>query len=429
MENLLKIAAAQADQAEVYTTSYSNDGLSFVDGNLKDADSSLSSGIALRVIKNGRIGLAHTRNLLDPEKLLQQALFSAANGQEVGFSFPKTASVASLKTYDPEIEKTDKQKIVTELKQIVDYVKKQSDLQLDLGAGYYNGERRIINSAGTDLSEKSSEYYSYASITFPGSASSIFHITKAKKYQPLDMAEIDKLIELYRLGQNEVIPPTAKMSVIFTPRMMYALLTRFYAAIAPVNFYNKISPLLGKFDQQVFSPKLTISQNPFNDTNPGAAGFDDEGTPTQKAVFVQNGVFKSIYTDLNYASKLNLPLTGNGWRDSEASPVGVGSNHLHIQTGDQSIEQMIAGIERGIIVYDLLGAHSGNVLNGDFSVGVSTGFYVENGKITGRVKDCMLSGNIYETFNNILAIENKAECSGRSSIPSILFGNVSVAGK
>lgn len=226
-----------------------------------------------------------------------------------------------------------------------------------------------------------------------------------------------------------MIPPTAKMSVIFTPRMMHALLTRFYAAIAPVNLYNKISPLLGKFDQQVFSPKLTISQNPFNDSNPGAAGFDDEGTPTQKTVFVQNGVFKSIYTDLNYASKLNLPLTGNGWRDSEASPVGVGSNHLHIQTGDQSIEQMIAGIEHGIIVYDLLGAHSGNVLNGDFSVGVSTGFYVENGKITGRVKDCMLSGNIYETFNNILAIENKAECSGRSSIPSILFGNVSVAGK
>ena len=87
------------------------------------------------------------------------------------------------------------------------------------------------------------------------------------------------------------------------------------------------------------------------------------------------------------------------------------------------------GIKEGILAQFLMGAHSGNVLNGDYSVGVSTGFMIENGRITGRVKDCMLSGNVYETLSNVEAVENKALNLGIHKLPALLCKDVSVAGK
>jgi len=52
------------------------------------------------------------------------------------------------------------------------------------------------------------------------------------------------------------------------------------------------------------------------------------------------------------------------------------------------------------------GAHSGNILNGDYSVGLCPGLYVENGEIMGHVKDAMVAGNIFETLKEVIDIED-----------------------
>ena len=108
MEKLLRLASQQADQADVYYVEESQDSVGFVDGKLDKADSALSFGIALRVIKNGRAGLAHTRNLLDRQALVDQALASAGNGMEVNIRLPLTQDLPQLPTYDPAIEKVTK---------------------------------------------------------------------------------------------------------------------------------------------------------------------------------------------------------------------------------------------------------------------------------------------------------------------------------
>ena len=76
-----------------------------------------------------------------------------------------------------------------------------------------------------------------------------------------------------------------------------------------------------------------------------------------------------------------------------------------------------------------MGAHSGNIPNGDFSVGVCPAFYVENGEIIGRVKDAMVAGNVYETLKNIVAIEDTVHDCWSGRFPAILCDNVSVATK
>jgi PmbA protein len=84
-------------------------------------------------------------------------------------------------------------------------------------------------------------------------------------------------------------------------------------------------------------------------------------------------------------------------------------------------------MDQGIIVAGALGAHSGNILNGDFSIGLSPGLYVENGEVIGQVKDAMIAGNIYETMQRIIAIENTAHITHAGVFPAILFDDVNVA--
>ena len=89
---------------------------------------------------------------------------------------------------------------------------------------------------------------------------------------------------------------------------------------------------------------------------------------------------------------------------------------------------MLADIKEGLFVEVLMGATQGNILGGDFSGNVLLGYKIENGKITGRVKDTVVSGNIYELLKDVAALGNDSRFVGASLYaPSLYFPAVSVA--
>ena len=103
--------------------------------------------------------------------------------------------------------------------------------------------------------------------------------------------------------------------------------------------------------------------------------------------------------------------------------------HLSIQPGDRSFREMIHMMDQGVIVAGALGAHSGNILNGDYSIGLAPGLYVESGRIVGHIKDAMIAGNVFETMKRVAEIENKQHPGSGGMFPAILFEDVSVAVK
>ena len=91
---------------------------------------------------------------------------------------------------------------------------------------------------------------------------------------------------------------------------------------------------------------------------------------------------------------------------------------------------MVSDIKEGLVVEQLMGATQGNVLGGDFSGNVLLGYKIENGKIVGRVKDTMVSGNIYKLFKDIAAIGSESRWEGSFlNTPPLYLNNVSVASK
>lgn len=429
MEKLLALAKQSADEAEVFFTEDSGDSIEFSDSKLEKADTSMSAGLALRVIKDGRIGLAHTRNLLDREALVKQALQSASNGMEASFHFPATPDLPILPTQNRELVELGKEELISRGKELIAYVNARTRGQFNLQYWYNSGKMGIMNSAGTSLEMASTDFVIFCQLVFPGTGSGLYKFRIGRKVLDIDSAELDDMINLFKICETEVIPPTKAMPVIFTEQTVTALLSRFFTAAHPSSFYSKVSPLLNKLGEKIVSDKFSLWQDPSDPEMAHTSAFDGEGVPTRKYSFIEQGVFKAIPLDLNYAAKLDMQPTGNGLRHSVEGQPGAGAINVCMQPGDKSLAEMIAGIEEGVIVYSLMGAHSGNILNGDYSVGVSSGLMIKHGKLVGRVKDCLISGNAYDTLSRIAAVEDTSHNLGTHKLCSILCEDVSVAGK
>lgn len=429
MEQLLEIARKRADRVELMSTDGSSDNVSFENAKLKDIASTIQSGVCLTLVKDGKLGFAYTRNLIDRKQLVEDALAALKGEVAADYEMPLTRDLPRLDSYDPAIEKVSNTEMVKECQRVCDALSPKTEGQVNCSSARSTRRIRVMNSAGTDLSIRSSSYYFYAAIYFPGSYSSVYRMVVDKKLVPASDEYLDYILNTFTRAQKEVKPESGKVKVLFLPEAVYSLVWRLLAAASAKPVYEKVSPLKDKVGQQVFSDKLTIVDEPLNDQLPDARAFDDEGTRCRNRPIVENGVFKGFYADRYYAWKLGIEPTGNGYRGDITSRVNPTVEHLALRPGAESFASLLRLMGRGIMVGSVMGAHSGNILNGDFSIGLSPGFWVENGEVAGHVKDAMLAGNIYETLKNVVAVGSECHHGPMGYFPAVLLDGVSFATK
>jgi PmbA protein len=435
MEKLIEIARKVSDQVEVFLIDEKQNRISFENATLKNINSSIQSGMSLRIIKENKVGFAYTKNLLDRDGFVQNALDCLKGGAEAPEGFPKTGEMPLLNTYDPSIDSVTTETMVKECQRICDRLAGQTNAQLNLFAGLSTKTIRLLNSQGTDLTCKTSYYHITPLVFYPRSYSSINRVFVRKSFEKTPEDILAYILNTYVASEKEVKPEAGRMKVLFLPESLHVLMWRLQSATNGKMLYQKQSPLAGKIGAKIFDEKLTILDNPLNEEVPGARAFDDEGTPCSALPLVEKGVLKNYYYDLFYAKKLAAEPTGHGYKsamwgqDTVSLKPGPSLEHLYIEPGDLTLAEMIRTMDRGFIGGQTLGAHSGNIPNGDFSIGLSPGLYVENGEIVGHVKDAMVAGNIYKTLRNIIALENTQHLSSGGCFPAILVDDVNVATK
>ncbi|MCD4848794.1 MAG: TldD/PmbA family protein [Candidatus Aegiribacteria sp.] len=436
MKKLLETASRVSDQAEVYSIRTDSSGLEMRNGTPTDLSASIQSGYAIRLLKDGRIGTAYTKNLLDREELVENALGSLKGNVKAGFSFPSPSNIPSPVVPDGSIAEMGFHDLHSLSERVLDHLKGKIEGQIDVRTGRGITDTAIVNTSGLDVSSRTSFMYTFTSLLFPNTETSVQKIFLSRKTADFPTGELDKLVNMYLAGLPEVEIPTGRMKVMFMSDAMYTLIWRLSAASSGKSFYNKISPLQNKLGEQIVSEKFTLYGDPTDPEDVSQQYFDDEGVPTRKHTIIDRGVFKDIILNLDYAEKLNEKPAGNGFRsgmwggETIAILPAPSLQCSRLSPGKTSFEEMIASIDRGVIIHGVLGAHSGNILNGDFSVGLNPGFYVENGEIRGRVKDGMVAGNVYEILKNIEHVENTIHDSiTGGKYPAILIDNVSVAAK
>jgi len=160
-----------------------------------------------------------------------------------------------------------------------------------------------------------------------------------------------------------------------------------------------------KTGQTVASELVTLVDDA---TIPGLYGsytFDDEGTPAQRTILIENGVLRGFLTDVETAKNQGLARTGNGRRASWNVPPMPRMSNTFIMGGEQDSQEIVDSLKEGLLVLKMGGGEV-HPTTGDFVFHVEEGYLVRNGKIGSAVKNAILTGNGPEVLKRIGAVGN-----------------------
>jgi TldD protein len=160
------------------------------------------------------------------------------------------------------------------------------------------------------------------------------------------------------------------------------------------------SQFTGKLGQQIANPKVTAIDD---GTIPGAWGsinIDDEGTPAQKNVLIENGILKTYLVDRFNGRRMGLPSTGSARRQSYAYTPTSRMTNTYIANGTDDNDAIIASIEYGLFARQM-GGGSVNPTTGEFNFAVNEGYIIRNGQICEPVRGASLVGKGSDVLMNI----------------------------
>jgi PmbA protein len=424
IERALELARQKAQAAEISLSNRRSAHVEYEDDKLKQASSSQSSSLHVRVIVNGRLGTTRGTSTDDAEKLVARAIELAEFGSDAPFTLPGPADAPQVKLYDPTVEETTLEEMVTTGAEMLDMVKSfNPEIKVGAGASWSAGVTRLINTSGLDITERGSSYGVGVGGTLVRGTDMLFvHQGKGwrtKSASPRDQAE--RAIEQFRLAEQNVQVETKSMPVIFTSRGAHILLASILMGVSGKNVLKGDSPLSGRIGETLAVSNFSLIDDATIDFAPGSGSHDGEGVPTSRFEIVKDGVLQGFLYDLDTAAKAGTKSTGHG--------PGCGTSNLIVPGGSMTLAEMIANTKEGVVIDGVLGFGSSNLMNGDFSCNIALGFKIENGELVGRVKDTMVAGNLYDALKQIDVIGSESEWHGSTCMPPVRVDALSIVAK
>ena len=238
--------------------------------------------------------------------------------------------------------------------------------------------------------------------------SSIFHSDLIKE----GIGEKALKRALDKLGQEKI--QSGKMPMIVENRLARQTIQPLISALSGNSIQQKNSFLIDMAGEKIGSDLLTLIDDPFIVSGNGSRLFDRDGLALKKRTIVDQGVLKEYYIDTYYGKKLDmLPTSGD-------------TTNLVFKPGDKNLEELIASMDRAILVTGFNGGNS-NGVTGDFSYGIE-GFLVENGQLTKPVSEMNITGNFKQVLKDLMAVGNDVFTGSAWRLPSLVFDNIDFSG-
>lgn len=423
-EQLLTLATQSgAEAAEVFQASSLSRPIFFEANRLKQLEISQVEGTALRLWRDGRPGLAVAHGDVDPQTLVDKAIALSSLNDPEDINLPP----GLRKAYPDLGHGVAVEQLVTWGYEIIEQIHSaypdvicQAELECDIEM------TRLINSAGLDYSYSDTTLSSYLSVDWiRGDDFLSVGDGQTSRDQLAHEILVHQILQRLGWAQRNVSMPQGRAPVLFTSKAADMLWATVHAALSGKRVLEKSSPWSDRIGDRVTDASITLSQAP--DAGPFSCPFDDEGTATRPLVFIDHGTLRLFYTDLTIGKELGGGSTGNGFRPGLGSYPTPSLFNSVIQPGEKSLADLIASMENGLIVDQILGGGAG--ISGEFSINVDLGYRVRNGQILGRVKDTMVAGNVYTALNNIVALGSDADWNGSCYTPSVIVEGLSITSR
>jgi PmbA protein len=435
------VDAAEGDeQLEAYAEEGRRTEVSALRGDVEGITFAEERGVGVRVIRDGRLGyawaadpepdevraaVAHAREnaaLAEPDaanglpdaeafeaipELFHAASAAVSTDDKVRRALALEASATSS---DPRVTKVD-------LAQIGDAVSRIA----------------IASTTGVDAAyERTDAWTVVVTLAVDGDETQTgFSFSIARGLDELDdeaIAEEAVTRAVRMLGA--VKPATAKVPVVLDPFAASSFLGVLAAALDADNVLKGRSLFAEMVGQTIGTEAFTLVDDGRLLAGPGASPFDAEGVPSGRTeLFTRgrlNGFLHSTYTARRAGDGQRS--TGNARRGGYKSAPGVGTSNFYAEAGERSAEDLLAGAEGGVLIAEVSGVHSGaNPISGEFSVG-ATGLRIEGGTPGEPLREMTIASTLPEMLAGIQAVGSDLRFFSSVGTPSMLIGEMTLAG-
>ena len=448
IDRLLETARRKVDGADALWRREEQTAVAFESGRLKAAGISEEAGLNLRVLSQGRMGVAGTTAAKpDPEALLERARASAELGETVDLAFPKAAaaSLPPIPTYFDRTANASLDDLIALGRMVVERLARP-DCQINVSVEREVDATAVGNTAGARGEYRGTGIAVTADVTRIAGDDVLMvydHYVGADMPSDGDLEALIRSIETRLSAALTIVtPPDGSLPVVFTPAGLAAVVLPLEQALSGKTVLQGSSPLADKVGAVMFDERLSIIDDPLTPGRPASRPVDDECVPSRATGLVERGAVGRFVYDLETAARAKTQSTGNGRRGIFGKPhigytnvlfrIGDGVHGAHVGAQHAAPPSMLGGgliadLDDGLIVDDLIGVGQGNVISGAFSHPVGLAYRVQRGEVTGRVKDAAVAGNAYDLLKRIGGVGTDGRWLGSRWSPSLLLEGGSVA--
>ncbi len=424
---LLELAARRTDLADAVLKNDETTTLTFLQGRLTSAESSRSQGVNLRVVAEGRLGIAGT-TAEDPAALLEAALHSARGGDPATLALPRPGPLPQVHTHTPRAASATLADLIA-LGTLVRDRLAGAGAELQLTVERSLGSVRVANNHGLDAS------YDVSQVTVALELSRWVgdrRLTLRAHLAGADLPALSALEELVsglrerlRWSDQEVAAPTGSQPVLMLPAVLPILLQPLEHAVLGKTAMHGHSPIASRRGAKLFSDLITIADNPLADGRPGSRPLDDEGVTSRRTVLVRAGVLENLLYDLETATRTGTGATGHGRRSIFGKPQPACTN-IVVEPGTRSWPELLAALGEGLVLERVRGWPTGHVIGGTFAQPAAVAWRVSRGAIVGIVPEVTVAGNAYDLLTRVVEVGADVRWVGSRCAPPLLVEGLSV---
>lgn len=407
----------QVDYADLYFQYSRIEGWSVDQGVVKSGSFHIRQGVGVRAISEDKTAFAYSEDMSMPALMEAAKATRAIAGYQGQVAIPSSQAVRGASLYpgiDP-IASLDSAQKVALLERVERYARARDprvvEVMANLSGEYevilvvrYDGRlaadiRPLVRFGINVIVEQNGQREQGNS--GGGGRTDYSYFTEEQLNQYADEAVNQALLNL-----EAKAAPAGEMTIVLGSGWPGILLHEAIGHGLEGDFNRKgSSAFSGRLGEQVAAKGITVVDDGTIAGRRGSLNIDDEGNPTQKTVLIEDGILKGYMQDSLNARLMNMPLTGNGRRESYAHIPMPRMTNTYMLNGNQPPEEMIASVKKGLYAKNFGGGQV-DITNGKFVFSASEAWVIENGKLSYPVKGATLIGNGPEVLKYVSQIGN-----------------------
>ena len=416
-ESIVSNTLHKCDDGELYLEDTKSESIVLDDNKIKSTNYTKDEGYGFRAINGDVVAYSHSNDISEKSILeSSKSLLSTLNNSQGTYnSYIKKTNQKFYDDLDPVDDKSLSNKIKI-LNEINDYSRSLNSSVKQVTANF-SGERKnveILRSGGELLKDTRPLVRINVSIMVEKNGrkeTGVYGVGGRQSYDEFLKNDDWKKIcnEAFRIANTNLDSkpsPAGEMKVVLGPGWPAILIHEAVGHGLEGDFNRKktsvFHDLVGK---KVASDGVTIIDDGTIDRRRGSLNIDDEGTPTERTVLIENGILKNFMQDRLNARLMNTKSTGNGRRESYKHIVMPRMRNTIMLNGNHTQEEMIKSVDKGIFAVSFGGGQV-DITSGKFVFNCTEAYEILNGKIGAPVKGATLIGDGPSSLKEVLMVGN-----------------------